>query len=109
MPANNQWKKATIPFFDLKIGGSCEGTYLECKKVGERINKETGEVTDRLMVVMVKEDGEKFQLNYTAGLRNALLNSDVKKGDYIRIDRLEKVPMRGKPGEVNQYDIFVRG
>lgn len=105
------WKSAIVPYVELKLGGgSVEGVYIGEKVVGERTNENTGEVKDRMMLFMHTEgDSEaKFQINLTAGLKNALANADVKHGDTIKIVRLDKIEMPGKKGQsVNQYDILI--
>ena len=105
------WKSAIIPYVELKLGGgTVEGVIVGEKVVGERSNSETGEVRDRLMLFMHKAgDSEaKFQINLTAGLKNALANADVKPGDLVKIVRLDKIELPGKKGQsVNQYDILI--
>ena len=105
------WKSAVVPYVDLKVGGgSVEGVFIGEKVVGERVNEQTGEVKPRAMVFLhAHGDPEaKFQINLTAGLKNALGNSCVKPGDLIKIIRLDKVEMPGKKGQtVNQYDILI--
>ena len=84
-----------------------EGFYLKRKLAGEVTDEDTGEVKERFTLIFETEDGDKFQVWETAGLKSALAMSDVAEGDYIKIVHLGKIPRgNGKTGEVNQYDVF---
>lgn len=102
------WKSAIVPFVALEIGGHIEGEYVEFKKVGERTNSTSGEVTDHLQCFFKRKNGETFKIEGNAGLKNALDSTTVKPGDYIRVVRMEKKKIPGRAGEVNQYDILIR-
>lgn len=104
----DKWKKKAIPFREFKeVGSEIVGIYLGSRKIGEEINSKTGEIRDRVSIVFKEENSEEqFRVWENAGLKNALIMSDVKEGDLLKIVKLAKV--KSKAGfDVNQYDIFV--
>lgn len=105
-----EWKKKNIPLIKFnKEGGqdTIEGIFLKIKNAGENID-ENGEVKERFTAIFQELESEKkFQVWLNSGLRGALEMNDVNEGDTVRIVHLGKVPRgSGKPGEVNQYDVF---
>lgn len=107
-----EWKKKNIPLVKLnkeKGVESIEGIYLKRRDAGEFTDTESGEVRERFTLIFqsLKNKEEKFQVWENAGLRNAIEMNDVQEGEAVRIVHLGKVERSGgKPGTVNQYDVF---
>lgn len=88
----------------MEPGDKVEGT-LKGRTTGPWLDKATGEEKELTRLHFQREDGTKFIIFEDGGLRNSLANAMVKDGDYVRIEKLEKVAMTGGR-TVNQYDIF---
>lgn len=99
-----EFKKATAEIIKMEPGQTVEGT-LKGKTTGPWMDKATGEEKELTRLHFVRDDGTKFIIFEDGGLRNALANAMIKDGDYIRLQKHEKVPMGGGR-TVNQYDIF---
>lgn len=111
MTKTKEWKKKNIPLIKFnKDGGqdTIEGIFLKIKNAGENTDEETGEVKERFTAIFQEPGTEnKFQVWLNAGLRGALEMSDVLEGEHVKIVHLGKKPRGGgKPGEVNQYDVY---
>lgn len=99
-------RKLTAAEADLKNpGDEIEGFFLEMKEV-EQLNPETAELRLQTKVYMETErGGERFFVWGNAGLKTAIIDSCVTKGDHIVIVKLEKKKLSGGRTK-NQYDIF---
>lgn len=98
-------KKLTATEAKLEIGENISGFFLEMKEV-DQMNPETGETRIQTKVFMEEtKGGDRFFIWGNAGLKTAVIDSCVSKGDHIMIERLEKKTLKGGRTK-NQYDIF---
>lgn len=103
-----KFEKVTVEIIKLSgltLGESIEGTYI-AKSEGPYIDKNTGEESTLTRLQFERDDGTKFITFEDAGLRNAMANAMVEKGDYLKIVKLEQVATGGGR-KSNNYDLFV--
>lgn len=99
------FKKVTAEIIKMKVGQTIEGKYVG-KKTAPWLDKMTGEETELTRLYFEKDDGTKFIVFEDGGLRNAMANAMVNEGDFIQVEKLEKVDI-GQGRTSNQYDIFI--
>lgn len=98
-------RKLTAHPVKLEIGDTSEGYFLEMKET-DFTNPETGELKMQTKVYMEEAPGgNRFYIWGNAGLKSAIVDSCVSKGDHILIERLEKRQLSGGRTK-NQYDVF---
>lgn len=98
-------KKLTAMEAKLEVGETVRGFFLEMKEV-DQMNPETGESRTQTKIYMEEtKGGDRFFIWGNAGLKSAVIDSCVSKGDHIMIERLEKKALKGGRTK-NQYDIF---
>lgn len=102
---NGQVKKLTATEVKLdKVGAKVRGQFLEMRTV-ETVDSETGLVKPQSKVFLTDENGSRLYIWGNAGLKTAIEDSCLSKGDLIEIVKLEKKQLKGGRTK-NQYDIF---
>lgn len=92
----------------MAVGEELTGTFIELtERPWQEVDKETGEVTEKHIpqALFEGEHGARTILMGNAGLKNALLNAGVKKGDKIAVVKMPKSDLGGGR-TVNNFDIF---
>lgn len=99
-------KKISVPIIKIGDDGLLRGVLLGTRTT-DIMDKETGELKEVsvLMFSPEPESDERFQMLADRGLVNALKWADVKDGDFIEVQKLEKKDLGGGK-TVNQYDVF---
>ena len=88
---------------DKPVGFSFEGIFVGINTT-EHVTDE-GEVQTRYNLIIENEKGERTKLLADAGLRTALADAMVVKGDWFKAVKCEKVPIQGKR-TMNTWDIY---
>lgn len=100
-------KKLVVPdMLKVKAGEKFRGVYLKKENI-EVLDKKTGELkpVPRLTFQRAPNSEAKFFLLADKGLMTALSWCDVKEGDFIEVEKLEKKDIGGGR-TVNQYDVY---
>lgn len=100
-------KKLVVPdMLKIKTGEKFRGVFLK-KETIEVMDKKTGELkgVPRLTFLRNPNSEEKFFFLADRGLITALSWCDVKEGDFIEVEKLDKKDIGGGR-TVNQYDIY---
>lgn len=101
-------KKLTANEVKLEIGEHIDGHFLEMKTT-DQLDPETGALRPQIKVYFEETiGGNRFFLWGNAGMKTAIEDSCVSKGDKIRLERLEKKALKGGRTK-NQYDVFQLG
>ncbi len=89
----------------METGESVEGKYVG-KSSSPWVDKTTGEESQLTRLFFERDDQTKFLLFEDGGLRNAFANAMVTEGDYVKIEKLDKVSI-GSGRTSNNYEIFI--
>lgn len=97
-----------IKFSDQEEGYEFSGTFIGItEKPFADVDKKSGEIIEKTLYNLIVEDdkGERFTGLADAGLRGALSDAMITKGDWFKAVKGSKIDI-GKGRSMNQWDIY---
>lgn len=98
------FQKVDVEVLKLDVGENFVGTLID-ETVRPWTDKKTGEVKELVQLHFESPKGESFIYFKDAGLGNALSTANIKIGDLIKVEKMEKVNLGGGQ-TVNSYSIY---
>lgn len=104
MTKTPKFKKVSVEIKKLEAGDTLVGVYAD-RTEGPWIDRTTGEEKTLTRLFFDTDEGRVIIFE-DAGLKNCMLNANVKIGDLIKLEKGEKKSMPGGR-TVNSYEIYI--